>query len=161
MVSDATPGVPDEALELDPDVVDDLLDDRIQRNIEELAKPWDTMVDQASDLQAEIDRTVASLGIFFRKWVVELMFVLSRKGTLRFNELKASLDGISSRTLSKRLTELTEQGLVERTLYDEMPVRVEYELTDKGDDVAMLALPMIVYLRLHGPLLEEEADDGS
>lgn len=142
--------MPDEALDLER--VDELLRERIERNAAELGEPWEAMVEEASDLQAEIDRTVRSLRIFFRKWVVELMFVLSQKGTLRFNELKASLEGISSRTLSKRLTELTEQGLVDRTLYDEMPVRVEYELTEKGDDVAMLALPMIVYLRLHGPL---------
>lgn len=151
MVSDATPGSKRDGLAFDASLVDDLLDERIQRNFRELAEPWEAMVQDAGDLQAEIDRTVASLGIFFRKWVVELMFVLNQKGTLRFNELKESLDGISSRTLSKRLTELTDQGLVDRTLYDEMPVRVEYELTDKGEDVAMLALPMIIYLRVHGP----------
>lgn len=136
---------------MESDLFDELLEERIRRNAEELGQPWEAMVDTTDDLQAEIDRTVRSLGIFFRKWVVEIMFVLSRKGTLRFNELQASLDGISSRTLSKRLTELTEQGLVDRTLYDEMPLRVEYSLTDKGDDVAMLALPMIIYLRVHGP----------
>lgn len=153
--------MPDEALELDLAHVEALLDERIERNTAELAEPWQAMVEDAGSLQAEIDRTVQSLRIFFRKWVVELMFVLSQKGTLRFNELKSSLDGISSRTLSKRLTELTDQGLVERTLYDEMPVRVEYELTDQGLDVAMLALPLIVYVRRHGPrTLDGDTDDA-
>lgn len=153
MVSNTTPGVAGEGggdSSLDREVLDALLADRIEENQAELLEPWTAMVEEA-DLQAEIDRTVRSLGIFFRKWVVEIMFVLSQKGTLRFNELKSSLDGISSRTLSKRLTELEDQGLVDRTLYDEMPVRTDYELTEKGADVANLALPMIVYLRLHGP----------
>lgn len=143
--------MPEEALELDPELLDALLEQRIQQNIEELAEPWEGMVEASGGLQDEIDQTVRSLRIFFRKWVVELMFVLSQKGTLRFNELKTSLEGISSRTLSKRLTELEDQGLVDRTLFDEMPVRVEYELTEKGTNVAMLALPMIIYLRVHGP----------
>lgn len=151
MVSRKTPGVPEEALELDPELLDALLEQRIQQNIAELAEPWEGMVEASGSLQDEIDQTVRSLRIFFRKWVVELMFVLSQKGTLRFNELKTSLEGISSRTLSKRLTELEDQGLVDRTLFDEMPVRVEYELTEKGTNVAMLALPMIIYLRVHGP----------
>ncbi len=151
MVSRKTPGVPEEALELDPELLDALLEQRIQQNIEELAEPWEGMVEASGGLQDEIDQTVRSLRIFFRKWVVELMFVLSQKGTLRFNELKTSLEGISSRTLSKRLTELEDQGLIDRTLFDEMPVRVEYELTEKGTNVAMLALPMIIYLRVHGP----------
>lgn len=153
MVSGSTPGVArgeDDEASLDLQVLEDRLRERIEDNEAELLDPWAAMIETA-DLQAEIDRTVRSLGIFFRKWVVEIMFVLSQKGTLRFNELKSSLDGISSRTLSKRLSELEEQGLVDRTLYDEMPVRTDYELTDKGADVANLALPMIVYLRLHGP----------
>lgn len=154
MVSSPTPGVDSEdeaqAQAFDREALDELLEERMEENEEKLLEPWTAMIEEA-DLQAEIDRTVRSLGIFFRKWVVEIMFVLSQKGTMRFNELKSSLDGISSRTLSKRLTELDEQGLVDRTLYDEMPVRTDYELTEKGADVANLALPMIVYLRLHGP----------
>lgn len=132
-------------------MLDELLAERVEENNAELLDPWQAMLAKSPDLEAEIDRTVQSLGIFFRKWVVEIMFVLSQRGTLRFNRLKESLDGISARTLSKRLTELEEQGLIDRTLYDEMPVRVEYALTDKGSDVAALALPMILYLRLHGP----------
>lgn len=151
MVSQAKPGVEEGPGPIDEELLDAVLEERISENREQLLEPWTEMIEASTDLQDEIDRTVRSLGIFFRKWVVEIMFVLSQRGTLRFNELKESLDGISSRTLSKRLTELGEQGLVDRELYDEMPVRVEYSLTERGNDVAALALPLIVYLRLHGP----------
>lgn len=151
MVSRPTPGVREGGGSIDEELLDRVLEERIAENRDQLLEPWAEMVQASPDLQAEIDRTVRSLGIFFRKWVVEIVYVLGQKGTQRFNELKESLDGISSRTLSKRLTELQEQGLVDRELYDEMPVRVEYSLTGKGQDVATLALPLIVYLRLHGP----------
>ena len=53
-------------------------------------------------------------------------------GTRRFGELRASLVGISSKTLTDRLRELAEDGLVQRTMYSEIPPRVEYTLTARG-----------------------------
>lgn len=158
--SAATPGEDAQAADagFDPERLDGLLDERVERNRAQLLDPWIELMRSSGTLKEEIDQTVRALQIFFRKWVVEIMFVLSQQGTLRFNELKRSLDGISGRTLSKRLTDLGDQGLVHREVFDEMPVRVEYSLTEKGRKVAHLALPMIVYLRVHGPGGE---DDGS
>ncbi len=109
-----------------------------------------------TDLQHEIDRTVQALQVFFNKWVVEIMYVLRMRGVLRFNELKSALGGISGRTLSTRLKELEAGGLVHRELYDEMPVRVEYSLTEKGSDVANLSMPLVLYLRAESGTEEEE-----
>jgi DNA-binding HxlR family transcriptional regulator len=53
-------------------------------------------------------------------------------GTRRFSELRASLAGISPKTLTDRLRELEQQGLVERVCYAEIPPRVEYTLTQRG-----------------------------
>jgi DNA-binding HxlR family transcriptional regulator len=53
-------------------------------------------------------------------------------GTKRFGELRHSLTGISPKTLTDRLRELEEHGVVVRTIYPEVPPRVEYTLTDKG-----------------------------
>lgn len=50
----------------------------------------------------------------------------------RFSELQRSLEGISPRTLSERLSWLEEQGFVNRKQYPEIPPRVEYSLTTKG-----------------------------
>lgn len=56
-------------------------------------------------------------------------------GTRRFSELRASLAGISPKTLTDRLRSLEAQGLVERRQYPEIPPRVEYSLTARGRDV--------------------------
>lgn len=53
-------------------------------------------------------------------------------GTRRFSELRASLAGISPKTLTDRLRDLEQNGLVKRVTYAEIPPRVEYTLTTKG-----------------------------
>jgi len=53
-------------------------------------------------------------------------------GTRRFSELRASLAGISPKTLTDRLRDLERHGLVERVCYAEIPPRVEYTLTARG-----------------------------
>ena len=51
----------------------------------------------------------------------------------RFNELKKSLDGISQKVLTDALRAMEADGIVERTVYPEVPVRVEYSLTELGE----------------------------
>lgn len=140
-----------DAAPLDWDEVAKALDALASQNRRALLDPWRAMLAGSSDLQAEIDQTVGLLQVFFSKWTVELIIVLGQRETLRFNELKAGLAGISSRTLSQRLRDLEAQGLVRREVHDEMPVRVEYSLTQRGLDVAALALPLVLYLRAHRP----------
>ena len=54
------------------------------------------------------------------------------QGRMRFAELRDAIPDISDRMLSERLRELEAEGIVERLVIPETPVRVEYELTDKG-----------------------------
>lgn len=56
-------------------------------------------------------------------------------GPRRFGELRESLAGISPKTLTDRLRELEAAGLVVRTMYPEIPPRVEYRLTERGQDL--------------------------
>lgn len=53
-------------------------------------------------------------------------------GTRRFSELRRSLTGISPKTLTDRLRDLEDQGLVSRVIHPEVPPRVEYALTGRG-----------------------------
>jgi DNA-binding HxlR family transcriptional regulator len=66
------------------------------------------------------------------KWSVMVVGILSRSGTIRFNELKRSINGVSQRMLTLTLRNLERDGLVTRTIYPEVPPRVEYGLTELG-----------------------------
>ena len=65
------------------------------------------------------------------KWSVMVVGILSRR-TLRFNELKREINGVSQRMLTLTLRNLERDGLVTRTIYPEIPPRVEYCLTELG-----------------------------
>jgi DNA-binding HxlR family transcriptional regulator len=79
------------------------------------------------------------------KWTLLLVRDLS-EGRSRFCELERSLAGISPRTLSLRLRALEEEGIVERHTYPEVPPRVEYALTEKGEAL----VPLIDDMRSYG-----------
>ncbi len=64
----------------------------------------------------------------------------------RYSELKRSIGHISDRMLSKNLNELTHDGFVEKNIYPEVPVRVEYSITPKGEG----SIPIISMLRDYG-----------
>jgi DNA-binding HxlR family transcriptional regulator len=66
------------------------------------------------------------------KWTVMVVGMLARNGTLRFNELKRHINGVSQRMLTLTLRNLERDGLVTRTIYPEIPPRVEYGLTELG-----------------------------
>jgi DNA-binding HxlR family transcriptional regulator len=89
------------------------------------------------------------------KWTLLVIRDLA-EGNCRFCELERSLEGISPRTLSLRLRALEEEGIVERHTYPEVPPRVEYALTAKGEAL----VPLIDDMRTYGTrwLLEEAGE---
>jgi DNA-binding HxlR family transcriptional regulator len=66
-----------------------------------------------------------------KRWTGAILFVLL-DGPLRFSEVKVLVPDLSDRLLSERLKELEAENIVERRVIDDMPVRVEYALTEKG-----------------------------
>ena len=66
-----------------------------------------------------------------KRWTGLLLDALM-EGPQRFCELTATVEGLSDRVLSDRLRELEVEGVVERIVYPQIPVRVEYKLTEKG-----------------------------
>jgi DNA-binding HxlR family transcriptional regulator len=70
-----------------------------------------------------------------RRWTGAIIFVLM-KSRCRFVTLRDAIPDITDRMLSERLQELEEEGIVERTVVPEIPVRVEYALTKKGRELA-------------------------
>src|SRR5690349_11389860 len=79
------------------------------------------------------------------KWTLLLIRDLA-EGSARFCELERSLEGISPRTLSLRLRALEDEGIVERHTYPEVPPRVEYALTPKGEAL----VPLVESMRAYG-----------
>jgi DNA-binding HxlR family transcriptional regulator len=79
------------------------------------------------------------------KWTLLVIRDLA-EGRSRFCELERSLRGISPRTLSLRLRALEEEGIVERQTFPEVPPRVEYALTAKGQAL----VPLIEDMRAYG-----------
>jgi DNA-binding HxlR family transcriptional regulator len=73
----------------------------------------------------------ATLDLIDGKWKAIILYHLL-KGTLRFNELRRRLAKITQRMLTRQLRELEEVGLVSRTVFAEVPPRVEYALTSDG-----------------------------
>ena len=70
-----------------------------------------------------------------RRWTGAIIFVLL-KSRCRFATLRDAVPDITDRMLSDRLQELEEEGIIERTVVPETPVRVEYALTKKGRALA-------------------------
>ncbi|MFB6143909.1 MAG: winged helix-turn-helix transcriptional regulator [Candidatus Nanohaloarchaea archaeon] len=74
----------------------------------------------------------ATAQLIGKKWHPVIIDRLLREGSLGFNSLKEEVDGISSKVLSESLENLQENGLVDREIVNEKPVRVRYSLTDEG-----------------------------
>ena len=80
-----------------------------------------------------------------RKWALDIIYVLLIQGELHFNEIRRILGGISSRTLTDRLSEMEERGIITRTVRQDKPVKVIYSLTDYGRGLAALFVPVLFY----------------
>jgi DNA-binding HxlR family transcriptional regulator len=77
-----------------------------------------------------------TLDIVGERWTMLILRDLILRGPRRYQDLQESLAGIAPNTLSARLKEMEDNGLVERKLYNERPPRLEYHLTGKGRSLA-------------------------
>ena len=80
-----------------------------------------------------------AMSIIGGKWKVQIVCALTNAGSLRYNALRQKLDGISNTVLASSLREMEADGLVVRTVYPEVPVRVEYSATER----CMRLLPVL------------------
>ena len=80
--------------------------------------------DEEFDISWEVDSAVDAFSVFSSRWTTEILATLYIAGDRRFNEMRSLLRGISSRTLSDKLTTCVGFGLVERLVEDGPPVRV-------------------------------------
>jgi|TARA_B110000263_G_scaffold53343_1_gene44798 DNA-binding HxlR family transcriptional regulator len=105
------------------------------------------------DMSWEVDAAVVSFSMFSSRWTTEILSALYIAGDKRFNQLRTLLRGISSRTLSDKLTACVENGLVERIVDDGPPIRVMYRLTSHGRNCGRLLGPLVAYMKIHNDLV--------
>jgi len=86
-----------------------------------------------------------------RRWNGAIIFMLLKQ-TCRFATLRHGVPGITDRMLSERLQELEKEGVVERTVVPETPVRVEYSLTRKGKALAAAVDSIATWAEKYIPL---------
>lgn len=80
----------------------------------------------------QICPVVYTMSVIGKKWRIPILWHLADEGTLRYNEIKRGVVGITNIMLTQSLRELEEYGLVERIQYSEIPPRVEYQLSERG-----------------------------
>ncbi|RXT07898.1 helix-turn-helix domain-containing protein [Ammoniphilus sp. CFH 90114] len=76
-----------------------------------------------------------ALNIIGGKWRLPIIWALWKNKTLRYNELKRNVSGITNMMLAQSLKEMETYGLIVRKQYMEIPPRVEYSLTNAGVDL--------------------------
>lgn len=95
------------------------------------------------------------------RWGVLVLAALS-EGTLRWGELRRTVDGISEKMLGSTLRTLTADGLVERRSFPSVPPHVEYSLTPLGRDLMERMLPLLSWVADHASgIIEGAAQEPS
>lgn len=77
----------------------------------------------------------AALSLISKKWIGLIIYTLST-GTKKFSEIEKFIPGLSARLLTERLKELEKQHIVKKNIINEDHIKIEYELTRKGIDLA-------------------------
>lgn len=89
------------------------------------------------------------IDLISRKWTLCVINTLNNHGKLRFNEIMTELKTISPKTLTKTLKELEEEKFIQRSYFKDIPLRVEYNLTLKGETLWKLIFPLLQWVSEH------------
>lgn len=94
-----------------------------------------------------------------KKWHPLIVLELLHNGPLGFNDLKERADGISDKVLSESLDDLQERAIVDRTVIDDKPVRVEYSLTEWGEQLELVVTAMDEWGQRYLDAVDDRSDD--
>lgn len=107
----------------------------------------------AKIVQAQFRRAV---GMISGRWKLEILWLLNQ-GTHRFGELKRGLPGITQHMLTAQLRALEKDGLIKRTIFAEVPPRVEYEITPAARRLRPIFVEIVKWAEEHQPDAAPEA----
>lgn len=99
---------------------------------------------QTTALEPKIGCIASAMEIIGNKWTALILRDLC-SGPKRFGELEKSVGNINPRTLSQRLDDLEQHGIVTKQSYAEVPPRIEYTLTPKGEDLVPVLKQMAAW----------------
>ncbi|SDJ66205.1 winged helix-turn-helix transcriptional regulator [Salimicrobium halophilum] len=102
-----------------------------------------TPIDENGKLKCSIEYTMKKIG---GKWKPVILWHLGADGTLRYNELRRLLPGVSHKVLSQQLKELEEDRFIDRVSYNTIPPKVEYSMTDVGRTI----MPILEQMHIWG-----------
>lgn len=111
----------------------------------------DVPVQKSSNTPCPVAQTVALIG---GKWKPYLVFNLML-GAKRFSELQRIMPKISDRMLTRSLRELEQDGLIQRTVHAEVPVKVVYSLSSDGRSLVPILESMVEWTKKRGALAAE------
>lgn len=97
------------------------------------------------ELGCPVETTLAVIGGRWKVLILRELFA----GTKRFNELQRALPGITQKMLTQQLRELERQGIVQRTVYPQVPPKVEYSLLPLGKSLKPVLRAMHVWGQRH------------
>lgn len=97
------------------------------------------------------------LRIFGGKWKSRVLCVLSELHTLRYSQLREEMTNITDAVLAVTLKELQQDGMIKRQQFDEIPPRVEYSLTPKGESVIPILHKICVWSGIYYPSVDISA----
>ncbi|QHV95217.1 winged helix-turn-helix transcriptional regulator [Spirosoma endbachense] len=97
-----------------------------------------------------------TLAVIGGRWKLSILGFLMNGEKLRYNEIRRKLVGVSERMLITQLKELERDGLIERTVYADVPPKVDYQLTDLGNSLQEILNAMADWGDIHREKLQQE-----
>jgi DNA-binding HxlR family transcriptional regulator len=122
-----------------------LIEDFLAKLAQALSKHEDVEY-SVEEMEGRMKGVVSLLGALSQRWSLAIVFLLYMR-SLKFNELRELLPGISSRTLTDKLRMLEKSGILTRSVMNSSPVRVGYSLTTNGREIALSCLPLLYRLQ--------------
>ena len=110
-----------------------------------LKKDFESFEHDDAHIQQELLFLNDALNFLQKKWTMDLIYIIRIKGDPYFNDIRRALPNLNSRTLTTRLKEFDEHHIVTRTVTNTQPIRVSYKLTDLGNGIYELLIPLLMF----------------